>query len=499
MMRLACAALPLLIGTGSTFTTGLENEFDISQLVRQLGSQQFAARQAATTTLENLGGPALTELSKAAHGSDPEVRWRATELSQRITRKIEAARLLDSHAVHFVARDVLVADALSDFAKETGVSIRTVGNQSPISSKSVNVDIDAKSFWEALDQLCHQTGLSEYSLVSGQGGRGPTPPAASVGQSTIARRMRDEIGILTDVQHGSSNEITLVVRDPVDFPTSYSGAVRVRAVPARLFGMERPLTDGPRVLLDIAPERHLAWRGIVEVRIGHAIDDRGQSLMQSVSTVRFGSDLPMARNGAYADSNRFQPLNGPAPQRIAIDLKPGSQPTRSLCRLDGTVIAVMQTPFEPIITVEPILQAAGRTFKTRDGLSLKILDVHREADDRVRVQVSLQDPTAVRVAFAGRRALPGNRLLLGNNGPAIMETPTASPWTSFSLLDQSGHRYALRGVENRVQGQPNGVSQESSMTYVRPSEKGQPAKFVFSGQRTVLVEIPFQLRNVPLN
>jgi hypothetical protein len=495
-MRPACAALVLIIGAGSplTFAAPAENQPDISQLVRELGSQQFAARQTATRTLENVGGPALRELSKAAHGPDPEVRWRAAELSQRIARRMEAARLLESHPIHVIARDVPVVDALADFAKETGVSIKTVGNQLPITGKSVDLDIDAKSFWEALDQLCRQTGLAEVSLVSGQNQRGPTPTVADLGQTMAVRRMRDEMGILTDMQHGSSNEITLVARDPVDFPTFYSGAVRVRAVPARLFGMERPLADGPRVLLDVAPQPHLAWRGVLEVRVGQAIDDRGQSLTQSLSRVRFGLDPVNARNPGYTDIKLH--VDGPVTQRIAIDLKPGEQPTTNLSRLEGSVIAQMQTPFEPIITVEPILRAAGRTFKTRDGLTLKIVNINREAEDRVRVQVSLQDPTATRVAFVGRRALPGNRMLLGN-GQAIMETPTPSPWTSFSLLDDKGHRYSLRGVENRVQGQINGVSQESSMTYVRNPGQGEPAKFVFSGQRTVIVEIPFKLKDVP--
>jgi hypothetical protein len=498
-MRPACAAIVLVIGAGSALALAApaEHQPDILQLVRELGSQQFAARQTATRTLEDLGGSALTELSKAAHGPDPEVRWRAAELSQRIARRMEAARLLNSHPVHLVARDVPVVDALADFAKETGVSIKTVGNQQPLTGKSVNLDIDAKSFWEALDQLCHQTGLIEVSLVSGQNGRGPTPTVAEIGQTMMARRMRDEMGILTDVQRGSPNEITLVAKDPLDLPTFYSGAVRVRAVPAQLFGMERPLADGPRVLLDVAPQPHLAWRGVLEVRVGQAIDDQGQALAQSLPTVRSAPDPTSARNVGFTDFARYPQLNGLVSQRIAIDLKAGEQPTTSLSRLEGIVIAQMQTPFEPIIAVEPILQAPGRTFKTRDGLTLKIIDVHRETQDRVRIEVGLQDPTATRVAFAGRRALPGNRILLGN-GQAIMETPTPSPWTSFSLLDGKGHRYALRGVENRLQGQINGISQESSMTYVRNPGEGEPAKFVFSGQRTVIVEIPFKLKDVPV-
>jgi hypothetical protein len=499
MMRPVWAALVPLIVAGSplTFTASAENQPDIPQLVRQLGSQQFAARQAATIILENLGGPALTELSKAAQGSDPEVRWRAAELSQRISRRMEAARLLDSHPVHVVAQNILVVDAVADFAKETGVSIKTVGNHLSITGKSVDLDIDAKNFWEALDQLCRQTGLTEFSLASGHNQGGPTPTVTELGQITMARRIRDEMGILTDVQNGSSNEIALVAGDPVDLPTFYGGAVRIRAVPARMFGMERPTVDGPRVLLDVAPQPHLAWRGVLEVRVGQAIGDRGQSLTQSISTVRVGADAANPRNVGFSDLNRYPHLNKPVPQRIAIDLKPGDQPTISLSRLEGSVIAQMQTPLEPIITVEPILKAAGRTFKTREGLCLKVVDVCREAEDRVRVQVSLQDPTAGRIGLAGRRALPGNRILLGNGQP-IMETPMPSPWTSFSLLDDKNHRYGLRGVENRVQGQPNGVSQESSLTYVRNPGQGKPAKFVFSGQRTVILEIPFKLKDIPV-
>ena len=43
-----------------------------------------------------------------------------------------------------------------------------------------------------------------------------------------------------------------------------------------------------------------------------------------------------------------------------------------------------------------------------------------------------------------------------------------------------------------------GAAQEIELTY-RPEEgQNAPARFVYSGRRVVLVEVPFTLKNVPL-
>ncbi len=104
-MRVACAAiLCLVVASQVPAAIGpLENQRDIGQLIRELGSRQFAERQAAAVALEDIGGSALTALKKAAHGADPEIRWRAAEVTQRIGRRMEADRLLKSRPVHVVS------------------------------------------------------------------------------------------------------------------------------------------------------------------------------------------------------------------------------------------------------------------------------------------------------------------------------------------------------------------------------------------------------------
>lgn len=62
----------------------------IARLIRQLGDDAFAKREAASKELCAIGAPALAALWKAADSSgDPEIRRRAEEISARISAKAE--------------------------------------------------------------------------------------------------------------------------------------------------------------------------------------------------------------------------------------------------------------------------------------------------------------------------------------------------------------------------------------------------------------------------
>ncbi len=193
-------------------------------------------------------------------------------------------------------------DALADFAKETGVSIRTIGDQTRIVGRSVSLDINARSFWEGLDQLCHQAGLAEVPFRSGPY-RGQTLNPAELGHAEIARRMSEEMGILTNVRRSPTNDISLMAGDPADAPTFYAGAVRIRAVPTALFPRQR--AAGPRIILEVMPQPHLPWRGVLEVRVGHAVDDVGQNL-DAIA----GFEISRTTSHAIREmpARRFQPL-----------------------------------------------------------------------------------------------------------------------------------------------------------------------------------------------
>jgi uncharacterized protein (TIGR03067 family) len=63
----------------------------VAGLVKQLGHNVFAKREAATKELDAIGEPALDALRKATSHEDAEIRQRATKIVATITGRIRAA------------------------------------------------------------------------------------------------------------------------------------------------------------------------------------------------------------------------------------------------------------------------------------------------------------------------------------------------------------------------------------------------------------------------
>src|SRR5438270_10869863 len=63
---------------------GLALAAGVDDLVRDLGSDDFKKREAATQALSEAGPDAVPALEKAAKDKDPEVRWRAEKALQAI-------------------------------------------------------------------------------------------------------------------------------------------------------------------------------------------------------------------------------------------------------------------------------------------------------------------------------------------------------------------------------------------------------------------------------
>lgn len=82
-------AVPAACGIAPAETTRFER---ISQLVRQLGHEDYSVREAATRELVEIGEPALAVLqSAAAADDDPEIRWRAAAAAQTVSGRARAA------------------------------------------------------------------------------------------------------------------------------------------------------------------------------------------------------------------------------------------------------------------------------------------------------------------------------------------------------------------------------------------------------------------------
>jgi uncharacterized protein (TIGR03067 family) len=76
----------------------------IVRLIRQLGDDAFAKREAASKELEAIGALALAALRKAAASSDdPEIRWRAKRIGEAVTAGAARAELTRLQGVWTVA------------------------------------------------------------------------------------------------------------------------------------------------------------------------------------------------------------------------------------------------------------------------------------------------------------------------------------------------------------------------------------------------------------
>jgi hypothetical protein len=72
-------------------------EKEIQRLVKQLASDDFQQREAATKRLTEIGEPALGALEHAQIGDDPEVRTRAEDIVAAIEIKLYPELILRGH------------------------------------------------------------------------------------------------------------------------------------------------------------------------------------------------------------------------------------------------------------------------------------------------------------------------------------------------------------------------------------------------------------------
>jgi hypothetical protein len=436
----------------------------IEKLIAQLGSAVFMERAAASRALEAMGAPALEALRQAASGTEPEARRRAEELVARIERRIQTQQLLKPTTVHLVCRDASVQDAIRQLATKSGYDITLSGDPAKYNGRKVSLDTGEVTFWQALDRLCANAGLCEAESIDLRGRR----PAGQV--------------VLTDGKWRDS-------------PVHYSGAARIRCLPpgAQLSG--QPQRKGECLFgLGVVLEPRVPLERIGGLRIDKALDDRGQDLPQVMETT--GAAAPVAP--------QVWLVNGPGvpraqlnigPQQVAVRLKAGAEPSKLIKEFAGCIVADVRTPPEPVMTVDNLLLAAGKTAKGKDSGSLTVLEVTKLDNGQLRVRVDLQPPS-------GGNNNGGVRIQqqqAGGGGPAIMRVGDfpAEPM-GLSLEDEKGKPFQLVNVPSRRFKIANNIVTHEITLLFQPNEKqGEAAKLHYTSTRVVSVELPFTLKDVP--
>lgn len=337
----------------------------------------------------------------------------------------------------------------------------------------------------------------EVEVPIGPGGAGGGAPAPA--------------GFLVPGRPGYSpyapNQVVLVDGKSKSLPVHYAGAVRIRALPA---GTQLPVAKTEKEILlglQVSPEPRMALQSVMGVTIEKAVDDQGQSLIQAMANAgENGEDVIVGPGGVIIGrarvTGRYYP--GAFGNQVAVKLQKGEKASKSLKELKGTVTGQIRMAPTEVLKVEKLLKAKGETAKAEGG-SLKVVDVTKAEDGAYTVEVKIEVPTGMQAVNPGtinppvgapqppQIIFPGGGGVIG--GRRAMYT---GGFNGLAVYDDKGVLLPMALTKNA--GFRPGANTSAEYTFVVAPQKGQgePAKISFTGSRIVSVDIPFDLKDVPL-
>ena len=183
---------------------------------------------------------------------------------------------------------------------------------------------------------------------------------------------------------------------------------------------------------------------------------------------------------------------GLAARLVPVRLKTATdRPPQKLKELRGTVVAQVRTPQEALVTVDNVLRAAGRVVKGKHAGAVKVLEATKHDDGQVRLKVQVEGVSR------GLTDVPPNPFG-GNimvNGKRLGDEDLLSS-LNFALLDDKGKPFrTIRAISTGVRA---GAAHEYELVYQPEADQGEAARFVYLDRRTLFIEVPFALKDVPL-
>jgi len=161
---------------------------EVRRLVRQLDSPQLLQREEAEQKLLALGPKILDLLPPITERTPAEVKQRLRRIRQKL-QQAAAEAVARASLVTLQGKDLPLSKVLAAIEQQTGNKLvdyrRRFGHQS--TDPKLDVEFDETPFWQALDQVLDQAGLTTYaygkpgaiSIIRRQQGRTPRGGRAS--------------------------------------------------------------------------------------------------------------------------------------------------------------------------------------------------------------------------------------------------------------------------------------------------------------------------------
>jgi hypothetical protein len=455
----------------------------LRQLILQLGSNRFEDREEASQTLEACGSAALDALRTATRSTDPEVRRRATALVRQIEQRMATAQFLAPQRVRLHYQGTPLAEAIEDFSRRTGLPIKVQMDKNAPADRPLTLNTGEVPFWEALEQFCGAGNLMEKKPASE---RSPGVVVSSTEVIIVNGNIRP---MASNILHGDITEkpesLVLTAGKARPLPTHYAGALRIQALPPE--AAANPDKE-VMVTLEITVEPRLKWQKPLGLRIQEARDEHGQSLAHRPKPL----SAPVVNGAMIVNGVPYTPDSTAAVRQVPVRLQAGEKPSKVLKELSGTLTGLVQSDIEALVTVDRVLQASGQQVRGAGGSSVKVLTVSRQDDGQIKLGVQVESPPR---GLNDGSSLTGNTIMIVNGRRVGVEDESLRA-ANFALLDNKGRPFEVVRAENT--GRRAGLAQELELIYQPTAEQTEPARFVYRGRRSVVVEVPFRLEDVPL-
>lgn len=176
-----------------------ETRLRVARLIERLASGSYADRIVASDELSKLSVAARDQLLAATQSDDPEVRLRARQL----LRKLSEDELWNAARVDCHWKKIAASEALAGISRQSGNRLLVGDEYGAFKDVPLNLECAATAFWQAVDQLCRQTGNRVRPhfdtrnpglvVVAGPAGKQPVSYAGPVKvQINRARRLFSE-------------------------------------------------------------------------------------------------------------------------------------------------------------------------------------------------------------------------------------------------------------------------------------------------------------------
>jgi hypothetical protein len=282
----------------------------------------------------------------------------------------------------------------------------------------------------------------------------------------------------------------LIDGKPSALPGSRSRAVRVLALPPSFSGHRVTLGNGEvEFCLDVTPQPGLNWQDAPAVRVTRLIDDEGRTGGAGSPAPRSDPLVPIGNGPRLAPLDCSacppRPVQFPNPRVVRVPLRVATPSAKSLRVLEGCVIGEVLVPGQTLATITNPSASIDQPATGPNGLRVVVLGIET-VGERVQVKVRSTVPS------------PWLARLRQNNGAMWPEPPRAegmtNQWKAFDAAD----RPIPSSTSDLLDVRDDGETLTTVYQVNYPRDRGGPTRLCVVGPRTVVVEVPFRMENIPL-